>query len=448
MSFPLSIAIVSREYPPFYGGGIGTYARWIVPALADVGVRVHVITQAYDRTHPRTSIDGRVTVHRIPVGMGKGGWPNAALRFSIQAGRLVSTLYRQGRIGIAEFAECEAGAFALLGLGRERPPVIVQLHTPSEQLFVLRSLSTQTMDVPHRIYFESERLAMHLADEILAPSHFIADWAHEQFAFPRKPTVIPYATGVLPAPPDSSCMNDDAVVFYAGRIEPRKGVESLILGFNAVAREHPNASLRLAGGDTSGAPEGGSMRAYLEELIEPHARGRVQFLGRLDREELDAEYARASLCVIPSLWENFPNVCIESMSSARAVLVSDQGGMREMVGDTRGGETFRAGDVDDLARAMRSMLRESRQELVERGEVARARIESMCHPKRIAEARIAHAHQVIDRNRSSRIKSTGNIKSAWVGIERALENEPHTFELPPITDQLAKWVEREEACVC
>ncbi len=442
------MAIVSREYPPFYGGGIGTYARWIVPALADAGVRVHVITQAYDRTHPRTTVDGRITVHRMPVGMGKGGWPNAALRFSVQAGRLVSTLYRQGRIELAEFAECEAGALALVGLGQNRPPVIVQLHTPSEQLFVLRSLSTQTIDVPHRIYFESERLAMHLADEILAPSHFIADWAHEQFAFHRKPTVIPYATGVLPAPPDALCMSEDPVVFYAGRIEPRKGVESLILGFNAVAREHPNASLRLAGGDTSGAPDGGSMQAYLEELIEPHARGRVQFLGRLDRAELDVEYARACLCVIPSLWENFPNVCIESMSSARAVLVSDQGGMHEMVGDTQGGETFRAGDADDLARVMGSMLRESRAHLIKRGKVARERIESMCHPSRIAEARIGHARQVIDQNESWRTKNTTNIKSAWSGIERALESESHSFELPMITHQLAKWVEREEGCAC
>lgn len=448
MSQQLGIALVSREYPPFYGGGIGTYARWIVPALASHGIRVHVITEAHDRTHPRVESDGNVTVHRIPIGMGKGGWPNAALRFSIQAARQIASLYRSGRIQVAEFAECEAAGIATLVCNPCRPPTIVQLHTPSEQLFVLRSLSTRTIDVPHRVYFESERLAMHLADDILAPSRFIADWARDHYRFPRDPKVIPYATGPLPSTEDTRHPSDDTVIFFAGRIEPRKGVESLILAMNEVSRAYPKATLRLAGGDTSGSPEGGSMRAYLQSLIEPHAVDRIHFLGRLDRGELKLEYARASLCVVPSLWENFPNTCIESMSYARAVLVSDQGGMQEMIGDTRAGRTFTAGDPANLACVMKAMLAESTQTLAERGRIARERIEYLCDPDRVAAERIEHFRRVIQKHGTSPARNQDGTLRAWAGLESALAGDTDSFQPPPVSQQILRWVNRIEECVC
>lgn len=448
MSQQLGIALVSREYPPFYGGGIGTYARWIVPALASHGIRVHVITEAHDRTHPRVECDGNITVHRIPIGMGKGGWPNAALRFSIQAARQIASLYRSGRVQVAEFAECEAAGIATLVSNPCRPPTVVQLHTPSEQLFVLRSLSTRSVDIPHRIYFESERLAMHLADEILAPSRFIADWARNQYQFPRNPKVIPYATGPLPELTETRHPSNDLAIFYAGRIEPRKGVESLILAMNEVSRAFPSTILRLAGADTSGAPDGGSMRAYLQSLIEPHAENNIRFLGRLDRDELKREYARASLCVVPSLWENFPNTCIESMSHARAVLVSDQGGMQEMVGETRAGCTFTAGDPDDLACKIKLMLAESAQSLAERGCIARERIEYLCDPDRVATDRIKHFHHVIKNHSASPSQNREGALKAWAGLESALSGDTESFQPPPVSQQLLRWVDRIEECVC
>jgi glycogen(starch) synthase len=448
MTQALRIAIVSREYPPFFGGGIGTYARWIVPALIDQGARVHMITQAFDRTRPRVEINGRLIVHRIPIGTGEGGWPNAMARFSLQAARLVASLYRTGQIDLAEFAECEAAGLATLLTHTRRPPTIVQLHTPSEQLFVLRSLSSQTLDAPHRLYFEMERLAMHLADDILAPSRFIANWAKSHYEFESDPAVIPYATDELPPPPPPTDYSLGRTVFYAGRIEPRKGVESLVDAFNKVARANPDVTLRLAGGDTSGAPDGGSMQSYLQSLIEPDVRSRINFLGRLNRESMDIEYARANICVIPSLWENFPNTCIEAMSSARAVLVSDQGGMQEMFSDSRAGCTFAAGDPDSLARVLSAMLDETDESLIERGAIARSEIENLCDPSRVATERIAHAHSIIERRLSTHPGTSNGALSAWKGFEDTLNGKLETFQTPLITQGISRWVERSEEASC
>lgn len=445
----LRVALVSREYPPFFGGGIGTYARWIVPALTGAGVRVHVITEAHDRTNPRVEIDGLTTIHRVPMGMGRGGWTNAAARFSINAGRVAAGLWRTGQIDVAEFAECEAaGLIHLLTRGRNRLPTIVQLHTPSEQLFVLRSLSSRSLDASLLSYFIAERMALRLTDAVLAPSRFIAQWAHEHYRLPSCPAVIPYATGALPPAPPPAPEGKPPVVFYAGRIEPRKGVESLILAWNRVALAHRGARLHLAGADTSGAPNGGSMRAYLLELLGEHARDRVRFLGRLNHDALSDEYARASVCVIPSLWENFPNTCIESMSSARAVLVGDQGGMREMIGESRAGLTFTAGDEADLSEKLDALLAEPRSVLAQRGQIARARIERMCDPITIAARRIEHYHQVIEQAGEHGPDISGPMRESWSCLEQLMGRERPDINLPRLSPSVRRWVEREEPAAC
>lgn len=451
-TIPLRVAIVSREYPPFFGGGIGTYARWIVPTLSAAGVRVHVITEAHDRTQPRVEIEGLTTIHRVPVGIGRGGWTNAAARFSIQAGRVVSKLWRSGQVDIAEFAECEAGGLATLLLrgSSERIPTIIQLHTPSEQLFVLRSLTARRLDHSMTTYFQCERLAMNLADAILAPSQFIADWASAHYGFKNPPAVIPYATGPLPPPPPPPS-NQSPTVLYAGRIEPRKGVESLIRAWNGVIARFPDARLHLAGADTSGAPDGGSMRAYLLELLDDAARERVVFLGRLGADSLRNEYARANLCVIPSLWENFPNTCIESMSHARAVLVGDEGGMREMIGTTQAGLTFKAGDEQDLQDKLISMLAQSPEDLAQRGRVGRARIEHLCDPARIATLRVEQYRSVIEAahlSGPSGDSGTRAAKSAWLGFEQLAANSTPEINLPNLSSQVEQWVHCMEDSPC
>ena len=469
MARPLRIAIVSREYPPFYGGGIGSYVRWIVPALTAAGVRVHVVTEAHDADCARVEVDGLCTTHRVPMAVGRGGWTTAAVRFSVNAGRVVDRLYRSGQIDVAEFAECEAAGLATLltrqGGGETPPkgrvPVFVQMHTPSEQLFALRSLSGKALDASLAGYFLSERLAIRLADGVLAPSAFIADWTHAHYRLPERPAVIPYATGELPPPPPPAPVSgsedgEGLSVLFIGRIEPRKGVEALIRAWNTVAAT-TNATLSLAGADTSGAPDGGSMRAYLEELLTDRARSRVRFLGRLTPGLLGEQYARAHLCVIPSLWENFPNTCIESMSNARAVLVGDAGGMREMIGEPTGGETrtagetFRAGDDEDLARKLVGMLGEGAQQLAARGRVARARIERMCDPVRVAQQRIEHAQGIIERARTADAAdgNGGLLRSGLLGDWRRIEAvaagghgvNAQSLGMPTLDPMVARWVE-------
>lgn len=441
MSDALRIALVSREYPPFFGGGIGTYARWIVPALADAGVRVHVITEAHDQTHPRVEFHGPVTVHRLTMPMGRGGWTSAAARFSIHAGRAVAQLASRGEIDVAEFAECEGAAAALLLmrsiLPRGVPATVVHLHTPSEVLFELRSLSTKPLDASLGAYFEMERLAIRLADRVCAPSRFIADWAADHYLLPRAPAVIPYA--LAPAP-SAAAPSERKDVLYVGRIEPRKGVEPLILAWKSVLAAHSDARLLLAGADTSGAPDGGSLQSYLLSLLTPAERASVRFLGRLRPEALGEEYAGAAVCVVPSLWENYPNTCIEAMLHARPVVVSDNGGMAEMIGDTDAGLVCRAGDPVTLAAAIGRLLAEPVAERGRRGSIGRERILRLCDPARIAAARVEMYRHTIEEARRASSRATDGVLSEWRRCESLLGGDLTGLAMPTFEGDVARWI--------
>lgn len=450
MTAPVRIALVSREYPPFYGGGIGTYARWIVPALTDAGAHVHVITEAHDQTHPRVEFHGPVTVHRLTMPMGRGGWTSAAARFSIHAARTVARLASRGEIELAEFAEFDGAAAALLLLRSTLPvgvpATVVHMHTPSEVLFELRSLSTKPLDESLAASFLMERLAIRLSDRVCAPSRFIADWALNHYQLTERPAVIPYA--IAPAPPSPPARGGKHVLFV-GRIEPRKGVEPLAIAWKRVLQDHPDAKLRLAGADTSGAPGGGSLKSFICEMLSPDEQRSVEFLGRLRPESLTEQYADAAVCVVPSLWENYPNTCIEAMVHARPVVVTDNGGMSEMIGETDAGLVCRAGDPNSLAAAISRLLSEPFDVRSRRGAMGRERILHLCDPARIAAARIEMYRDAIDRAGPGRAASRSpvGLLTEWKRCESLLGADLSTLALPRFQDDIARWIslDRSEA---
>lgn len=93
-----------------------------------------------------------------------------------------------------------------------------------------------------------------------------------------------------------------------------------------------------------------------------------------DRSELPGKLAVTDLLVVPSIWwENAPLTILEAQAADVPVLVSDLGGMAELVPQGRGGFRFAAGDVDELARALGTLIREPSQLAAARGSAPHVR---------------------------------------------------------------------------
>jgi glycosyltransferase involved in cell wall biosynthesis len=125
---------------------------------------------------------------------------------------------------------------------------------------------------------------------------------------------------------------------FVGRFVAEKGFEVLL---SAVARAGNEITLDVVGG----GPLEGKYRSLAGEL---GLGDRVRFLGPLRGEPLAQAYRNALAVVVPSIWdEAFGIVAAEALSCGRIALVSDRGGLPEVVEGL--GTTFPAGDVEALA---------------------------------------------------------------------------------------------------
>ncbi|MEU4211890.1 GT4 family glycosyltransferase PelF [Streptomyces sp. NPDC026206] len=154
---------------------------------------------------------------------------------------------------------------------------------------------------------------------------------------------------------------------WAGRVDPIKGLDTLIRAFALVRAEIPGARLRLFGG----TPRGGEgYRTACEGLAaELGVADAVTFEGRV--EDIRDAYAAGNVVMLSSISEGFPFTLIEAMSCGRPTVSTDVGGVREAVGDS--GLVVPPRDAQSMARAALRLLRDPALR-ARMGEAARLRV--------------------------------------------------------------------------
>jgi glycosyltransferase involved in cell wall biosynthesis len=137
-------------------------------------------------------------------------------------------------------------------------------------------------------------------------------------------------------------------------LEPRKGVHHLARALPLIHRRVPNARLRCLGRVFQGPIAGWTMDAFMRKGAGKSSDA-IEFVGPVARSELPSELSSADVCVFPSLWENFPYVCLEAMTAGRAIVASSAGGMAEML-DGGAGLLVEPSSPHRLAEAICSLL--------------------------------------------------------------------------------------------
>jgi glycosyltransferase involved in cell wall biosynthesis len=143
------------------------------------------------------------------------------------------------------------------------------------------------------------------------------------------------------------------VVTYVGRLDRRKGLETLISAFAKVLPKHPNSQLLIAGKPLlDGASYSDELQAFSNNLgVADH----VRFLGHISNAK--EAFHVSDLTVVPSQWpEPCARVIIESMTAGTPVVASRSGGNVELLGDTYAANLFDARNVDALAAVLEANL--------------------------------------------------------------------------------------------
>jgi len=117
-----------------------------------------------------------------------------------------------------------------------------------------------------------------------------------------------------------------STLLYVGRIDPIKGLDLLVDALRFLKRE---IRLNIVGGPSKGKENFESIKTYANGLP-------IHFLGKINYEELNKHYSKASIVIVPSYYESFGLVGLEAMASARPVIGFADTGLSETVGRDAG----------------------------------------------------------------------------------------------------------------
>ncbi len=330
MKNKLSVMMFSWEYPPRVIGGISPHVYFLSKSLAEIGVKVHVVTCDFPGAATHEIVDG-VEVYRVDSY--KNPAPDFAtwvylmnLNMQKEAANIVKKL--RGKIDVFHAHDW---LVAMAGIGLKhvfRKPLLVTMH--STEIGRRDGLHTDTEKMIH----ETEAWLTYEAWKVVCCSDYMVSHVKWAFGLPEdKLVMIP--NGVNTRVYENS-ENEDANVFrtkfamphekivlYVGRLVYEKGIHVLI---NAVPKvlAKVDAKFIIVGS--------GYMKEQLLSIVKSmRLEHKVLFLGFVDDDTLVRLQKCADVSVVPSLFEPFGIVALEAMAAKSPVVVSDTGGLSEIV---------------------------------------------------------------------------------------------------------------------
>jgi glycosyltransferase involved in cell wall biosynthesis len=247
---------------------------------------------------------------------------------------------------------------ALQRLVRGRPPAVVHAHLYASAAAALRATTgtsvplvvTEHTEGPWRRRWERavSRRVYREAAHVVAVSSAIRDLLVDRYAVrPDRVEVLLPATTWQPPRPAPRRGGGDPVVGIVGRLVPEKGVDIFLRAAALVRAVVPSARFLVVGD--------GPMRPDLEREADSRGLGdRITFTGF--RPDATQAIAGLDVLAVPSRSDGSPLVVCEAMAAGVPVVASRVGGLPDLVDDGRSGVLVQPGDVEDLARALVSLL--------------------------------------------------------------------------------------------
>ncbi|TRO49574.1 glycosyltransferase family 1 protein [Candidatus Bathyarchaeota archaeon] len=320
----------SWEYPPRVIGGISPHVYFLSKSLAEIGVKVHVVTCDFPGAATHEIVDG-VEVYRVDSY--KNPAPDFAtwvylmnLNMQKEAANIVKKL--RGKIDVFHAHDW---LVATAGIGLKhvfRKPLLVTMH--STEIGRRDGLHTDTEKMIH----ETEAWLTYEAWKVVCCSDYMVSHVKWAFGLPEdKLVMIP--NGVNTRVYENSenedvnafrtkfAMPHEKIVLYVGRLVYEKGIHVLI---NAVPKvlAKVDAKFIIVGS--------GYMKEQLLSIVKSmRLEHKVLFLGFVDDDTLVRLQKCADVSVVPSLFEPFGIVALEAMAAKSPVVVSDTGGLSEIV---------------------------------------------------------------------------------------------------------------------
>ncbi|UCH23869.1 MAG: glycosyltransferase family 4 protein [Deltaproteobacteria bacterium] len=365
----LKICLLSYRSNP-HCGGQGVYLKNLSRALKDIGHQVEVISGP-----PDPCLDDDIPVHRLPcldlynpadpfrvptlrelsnpinliewLGVSTMGFPEPFI-FGIRAYRFMRNNFDKYDI-VHDNQSLSYGIWII----SKFIPTTATIHHPItvDRKIAVRSVSAAWKRMKHMRWYSfvgmQKRVARTLS-KIITVSNSAREDICKAFKIPKsKFRIIPNGinTGIFCPRPEINREKNRVIVTNSADIA-LKGLYYLL---EAIAEISKNRDIKLI---VIGKPKknGGIVKRVRELGI-----GKlITFTGRIGEQEFVDQYARASVAVIPSVYEGFGLPAGEAMACAVPVVSTTGGALPEVVGDA--GVLVPPADPAALARAITALL--------------------------------------------------------------------------------------------
>ncbi len=361
----MKILVLAWEFPPRIVGGIARHVAELYPELVALGHEIHLITVASPPMPSYEVVEG-IHVYRVPVDGGHDFFHwigNMNQSMGHVGGEL---LLQQGPFDLIHAHDWLVGDGAIALQHHFGLPLLSTIHATEQ------GRNSGLHNDTQRYVDYKERALIHRSWRVIVCTQYMVREVSQCHHYSNHLIDI-VANGIRPEKkrlePDFEVQqfrrrfanDDEKIVYYVGRITYEKGIGVLL---NAA----PMILAQLQGKAKVVIIGGGNTEQLKQQAAELGIGERCLFTGFMSEEDLDCFQAIADCAVFPSLYEPFGIVALESFAARVPVVVSDAGGLPEVVRHRETGIVTVRNNAQSLAEGILDVLenRVDTQRLVQR----------------------------------------------------------------------------------
>ncbi len=349
----MKILMLTWEYPPRVVGGISKVVHDLSHKLVKDGHEVVVVTYK-DGNTPYFEDDKGVQVHRVdnymihPINF--IDWI-MQLNFNMVA-KSSELIAKEGPFDIVHAHDWLVSYAAKSIKESFKIPLVTTIHATEH------GRNNGIHDESQRYINDSEWQLTYESTEVIVNSNFMKNDLQRTFGLPYdKISVIPNGVDLtLFQDVDRDydfrrqfAMDNERIILYVGRLVYEKGIQYLVGAMPKIIEHYNDVKLVVAG-------RGGMLDELQQETRNLGIENKVYFAGYCDSKKVQKLYKCADIAVFPSTYEPFGIVALEAMLSGTPTVVSDIGGLNDIIEHGVDGMKSYAGNSNSIADSVLALL--------------------------------------------------------------------------------------------